>query len=262
MATLREQLIRLKEQYSLAGVKGGTEVEAMNFGEIRFLRQVSQDIVPMTVKIGGPEARNDISFMLDIGVDQILAPMIESPYSLKNFVNTMAALDKQHKARLAINIETIFAFYNLNKIFEAPAFSAVNQVTIGRSDLSSSMERDVDDAEVIRVTCEIVDLAHIHGKRTSVGGRVSTGNAKLVEKRIPSNMINTRHMVTHLRQGNATDNIAAALAWERAFYLELEKASPVRKEFYRARVQSVEERMAQAPATSVPAVPTYIYSHL
>ena len=57
---LRKKLWYLRDSYGIVGVKGGTEVEDMSFEELAILRELSKDIVPMMVKIGGPEARNDI----------------------------------------------------------------------------------------------------------------------------------------------------------------------------------------------------------
>jgi hypothetical protein len=148
MEKLRRQLLMLSREHNLVSVKGGTEVEAMTFPEIRLMRNLSSGILPMTVKIGGPEARNDIRFMLAIGIDTILAPMIESAYSLRNFVRTMQECDPAGKATLAVNIETITAFYNLNSITAAPEFGKVSHVTVGRSDLSGSMNKGVEDSEV------------------------------------------------------------------------------------------------------------------
>jgi len=125
MIALREKLITLRDNYGLVGVKGGTEVEAMSFEEIKFLKQVSKGIVPLTVKIGGPEARNDVEFMLSIGTEVILAPMIESVYSLKNFVDMMKSIDSERSSALAINIETITAYKSLEEIFGSIYFNSI-----------------------------------------------------------------------------------------------------------------------------------------
>ena len=244
MERLRERLAYLQKHHGLAGVKGGTEVEAQTFDEIWLMKRLSDGIVPLTIKIGGPEARNDIEFMLSAGVDCILAPMVESPYSLKNFVATMAMLDREKKAELAVNIETITAFRNLDSIFSSEAFTAIDQVTVGRSDLSGSMDLDVDDPEVSRVTRVIIASARRKGKRTSVGGQVSTENAALVQAELGPHFINTRHMLVDLTRGDAARNIEAVLLWERDYYHYLKENFPSRQAFCRARIHSIEERIS------------------
>lgn len=244
MERLREQLDWLRTHRGLVGIKAGTEVEAQTFDEIWLMRTLSSGILPLTVKIGGPEARNDIEQMLAANVDCILAPMIESPYSLKNFVATMKALDREKRAKLAVNIETITAWKSLQEIFDSPAFASISQVTVGRSDLAGSMELDVDDPRVSLITREIITAARVRSKATSVGGRINTENARLVQENLGAHYVNTRHMVVNLSSGDAAANIAAALLWERDYYNFCKKYFPERSAFYRSRIGSIEERIA------------------
>jgi hypothetical protein len=246
MERLREHLAFLKREHSLVGIKGGTEVEAQSFEEIWFMRRISKGIVPLTVKIAGPEARNDIEFMLAAEIDCILAPMVESAYSLKNFVATMAALDPKRQSELAVNIETITAWRNLKEMFDSPAFAAIRQVTVGRSDLSGSMGLDVDDDEVTRISDAIVMAAQLRGKRTSIGGQVSSENALLVKKNLKADTINTRHMAVDLASESIAEDVAAALLWEKEYYLALKEYFPSRRSFYMSRIASIEERAAAA----------------
>jgi hypothetical protein len=256
---LRTQLAFLKRNHGLVGIKGGTEVEAQTFDEIWFMRRISKGIVPLTVKVSGPEARNDIEFMLAAGVDCVLATMVESAYSLKNFVTTMAALDKKRQSELAVNIETITAWRNLEEMFDSPSFSAIRQITVGRSDLSGSMDLDVDDPEVMRITRAMVEAARIRGKRTSVGGQVSTENAELVQNVTGADTINSRHMVVDLAKSGVRDNVAAALLWEREYYLALKEFFPSRKTFYLDRVASIEER-ASFVQRAVESAPVFAFA--
>jgi len=243
MKDLKEKLKFLKENHSLVGIKGGTEVEAMSFEEIYLMKQISRGVVPMTVKIGGPEARNDIEFMLSIEIDKILAPMIESPYGLKNFVDAMRDLDKNRSAKLAINIETIFAYNNLYYIFETPYFKEIDQVTVGRSDLSGSLGKDPDDYEVLAITKRIVESAKFHNKKTSIGGKINTENCIPVSKNIGSHYINTRHMVIDCNSKDMQKDIEACLMWEKEFYKYLQDNFSSRSVFYLKRIQSLEERI-------------------
>jgi len=246
MIELREHLKVLAEKHNLVGVKGGTEVEAMTFKEIKLMREISRGIVPMTVKIGGPEARNDIEYMLNIGIDKILAPMIESSYSLKNFVDACHSLVKIGKAALAINIETITAYNALNAIFKSPFFRHIEQVTVGRSDLSASMEKNVDDAEVTAATKNIVDLAKLLGKQTSTGGKINPCNALSIQKKIGSDFINTRHMVVKCGSKTISDDVESALGWEKKFYDFLITVFPERIDFYKNLISSIESRIEVA----------------
>jgi hypothetical protein len=240
---LRKKLQALKEDHALAGIKGGTEVEAMSFDEILLMREISRNIVPMTVKIGGPEARNDVAFMLRHGIDVILAPMIESVYALKNFVDTMGALDPKGKCLLAINMETVTAYEKLPAIFSSDYFRRVGKVTVGRSDLSASMNLDVDSREVANMTRHIVALARVYNKTTSVGGQINPENAHAIQRDVKSDYVNTRHMLVSCEKGaDIAENVRAALEWEKEFYSLLLNQLPERREFYRTRISSIETR--------------------
>ncbi|MBP5449053.1 MAG: hypothetical protein II707_00945 [Spirochaetales bacterium] len=243
MKTLRKELQWLKDKYSIVGVKGGTEIEAMSFDDIDVLRAVSDGILPMTVKIGGAEARNDIDYMMSIGVDTILAPMIESPYALRNFVKTMEAMDKQHICRMAVNIETIFAYNNLTAIFAMSEFEQISSVTVGRTDLSGSLGMNVDSDRVTEITADIVRKAKSLDKMTSVGGKIMPDNAELVKNGAKPTTINTRHIIIDTQAENITESVYYALMWERDFYLHLRNLYPLRQEFYNLRMMSIENRI-------------------
>lgn len=246
MKSLREKLQWLRDKYSVIGVKGGTEIEAMTFDDIYTMRSVSDGILPMTVKIGGAEARNDIDYMMSIGVDTILAPMIESPYALRNFVRTMNAADKERCCRIAVNIETIFAYNNLTAIFAMGEFEQVYSVTVGRTDLSGSLGMNVDSDRVTEITADIVRKAKQYDKMTSVGGKIMPDNAELVRTGARPAAINTRHIIIDASAANITESVYYALLWERDFYLRLRDLYPLRAEFYSLRIMSVENRINYA----------------
>ncbi len=252
MISIREKLIKLRDNHGLIGVKGGTEVEAMNFEEINFLKQVSNNIVPLTVKIGGPEARNDIDYMLSIGTEYILAPMVESPYGLKNFVTTMQIIDTKKEAGLSLNIETITAYKNLEDIFRSEYFEKISSVTVGRSDLSGSIGMSVDDDFVMQITKKIIRLAKYFNKKTSIGGQVDSGNAKYIRDTIHSDSINTRHMIVSCSTPDITESIIAVLEWESELYETLSEFFPLRRSFYKQRIDSINSRKSKAEMSQIP----------
>ena len=63
----------------------------------------------LNVKIGGCEARNDIFFCSNLKVDSIVAPMVESSYALKKFIQVVP---KEYLGNLFINLESKTAFNN------------------------------------------------------------------------------------------------------------------------------------------------------
>lgn len=195
---LRARLFILREDSGLRSMKTGTEVEDMSFSEISLLREISQDIVPLYVKIGGPEARNDIRNLIRIGVDGIIAPMIESPYALKNFMTTLHEILTEQSAagiEAGINLETITGYRQMHEILSEPLASQLHQVTAARTDLSGSLGLHPDDDRILAICEDIVQTCRAQGLVTSVGGAIHRGIIKTLIERIQSDRINTRHMV-------------------------------------------------------------------
>jgi len=251
-AELRQRLKQLRAQNLVVALKTGTEVEDMETAEIAFMREISQEagqsFLPLVVKIGGPEARRDMRDCLAIGVDVILAPMVETVYALTNFVETAKGLMREtgKEAKLAINLETGTAVANLDAMIATNAFAALAQVTIGRGDLSKSMHLTVDDDEVLRTTRNVLTKLHHQKKLTSVGGGLSVHNIVHMSEILPADRFNTRHIVFENSEAFARDasrNLSEGLYFEQALYNALGEMNPERAAFYAERNRHLEERL-------------------
>lgn len=237
---LRKKLAWLKENCSMVGIKGGTEVEDLNYKEIAFLRKISQGIMPLTVKIGGPEARTDIRFMIENNIDTVLAPMVESVYGLKNFIDCSKEMETYYGKTIqkAINMETITAYQHMDEIYGSVYFKELRNVTVGRSDFSGSMGKSVDDPEVMKMTSDFVHNAKKLGKFTSVGGKITVKNIENIKKVIAPDVINTRHIVFDIYQGNDLNkSLIEGLMFEIELYKAFKKLSPSKRKAYEARIE-------------------------
>ncbi|MEQ8350219.1 MAG: aldolase [Leptospiraceae bacterium] len=253
-ARLRSYLHDLKEQHGLVALKTGTEVEDMSFSEIAMLRRITNGLLPLHVKIGGPEARNDIRNLLQIGVDGIIAPMIESAYALGNFIQTLKDLctsEQYGSVEKGINLETITAFRNMDSILTSSTRKELNQVTAARTDLSGSMERSPDDPEVLEACALIVARCQEYELRTSVGGAIHPGIIETLVNRIAPDTINTRHMVisrSALRE-DGPGHLTRSLEFELELYRYLSTIPGIRQEAYSNRVKLLTARMKKALRT-------------
>ncbi len=244
---LQEKLQSLTARHHLAALKTGTEIEDMDFNEIAFLKEVAGDL-PLIVKIGGPEARNDIRACLRIQVNTILGPMIETVYALTNFVSAAREIMKEMKAeaRLAINIESITAVQNLSAMLESSSMQHLHQITVGRSDLSRSLHLPIDDPEVISYSANIVKKANNRGLLTSIGGGLSLSNIARLCDQIPAARFNSRHMVflnTPRFRENPGSHLLAGLNFEEILYQVLGRIFPEKEAHYRERSQTLRRRM-------------------
>ncbi len=246
---LRNELLKLQKNHSVVGLKTGTEVEDMQFDEIAMMRDISKGIVPIIVKIGGPEARNDMRACLDLGVDGVLAPMVETVYALSNFVKSIQTVATEKDTPLpylAMNLESHTAAANLDDMIESRAFFSLNQITIGRGDLSSSMHLSVDDEAVIDTTCTAVRKIKGQGKVTSVGGGLTLANIELLAKEVPADRFNTRHVVFQNKsrfKKNAATSLLAALSFEQKLYSALANEFSHKKAAYEERIEILARRM-------------------
>ena len=245
---LRSALYQLAESHFVTGLKTGTEVEDMSFDEIAFLSEVAREIVPMTVKIGGPEARNDMRQCLSLGVSTVLAPMVETLYALTNFVETSTEILLPHEnaPALAINIESFTAAQNFDQMLASKAAEALSQVTIGRSDLSRSMHLSIDDPEVTATALSVIKKVNNRGLISSLGGGLSLENINNLAANLPLFQFNTRHTIfrnspkfksapaAHLYQG---------LLFEERLYSAMSEVFPQKRAHYLKRSETLLRRM-------------------
>ncbi|MES0491313.1 MAG: aldolase/citrate lyase family protein [Leptospirales bacterium] len=249
ISRLKENLIDLKNKGCVVGLKTGTEIEDMDFDEIGWIKQLSDSVVPMTVKIGGPEARNDIRHCLKLKIDTILAPMIESVYALHNFVQTidsLAAIYPKYPLRLAANIESFEAVNRFDDMLASSSMQKLSQITIGRTDLSSSMHLTVDDDEVFASASKVVKKSLNRGLLTSLGGKITLQNIGSVARNIPVTRINTRHIVFENNEKFRSDPegfLYRGLAFEQKLYGAMAKLFPEKKTHYENREKQLFERM-------------------
>lgn len=192
---LETVLHKLKDDYAASSLKLSTEDAAMSFEQIRFWVSVCSGIMPVVVKIGGPNARNDIKQLMAAKVDGLIAPMIESPFGLQNFMEALKdyttpmqfeGLDKH------INIETVTAMENLEKILDSDHATSLDEVTIGCHDLSRSMNRPVGHPEVLDSVKQAIAVIRRKGFTASVGGGISPAGIDTLIEDVQPQKFNTR----------------------------------------------------------------------
>ena len=89
---LSEQLVRLKE-LGLSAVKAEFEAEGASFRDLLRLRRfTAEQNISLYLKIGGVEALRDLKDALDLGVDGVIAPMVESPFGVVKFAEAVESI--------------------------------------------------------------------------------------------------------------------------------------------------------------------------
>lgn len=173
-----------KEIHGAVSVKAEFEAEGTRMDELLRLVEIARKAnLEITVKIGGCEAIRDLLEAKQIGVQYIVAPMVETSYAASKFAtakNLVFNKEESSEMEFLINLETVTSFDNRKEIIEEIAKpTGLDGVVFGRVDYvgSKKLERSAVDSEivrddVIRVAQEIKSA----GKKLVVGGGVSSNS--------------------------------------------------------------------------------------
>jgi 4-hydroxy-2-oxoheptanedioate aldolase len=182
---LKDQLKKLKEEFGIAGIKAEFEAEGSSYDDILRLRNLTnQNNLSLHVKIGGVEAIRDIIDCLEIGVDGIIAPMVESAFGAKKFVSSLEKLEVKDIFHSSINIETKNGVLELDDILNMIAGN-ISNITIGRSDLSGSyMDKAItaNSSFIAEKVIHIAQSAKKIGYSVTMGGTVNIKTLEVFEK--------------------------------------------------------------------------------
>ena len=201
MKKVVNKLKKLKN-LGISGVKLSLEDEGSTFEDLKIMSKITKSLnLNLNIKIGGCEAINDIIFCKSIRPKSIVAPMVESHYALRKFVESVG--DKK-KIKLLINIETSSALKNLNKIVKSKYFKMLDGVVIGRSDLARSLDLEKSEVNSLKIFNHVMKNFKKIKKKTKkdflfkMGGSITPASQvfirKLFKKKKLLNRIETRNV--------------------------------------------------------------------
>jgi len=182
---LSEQLVRLKE-LGLSAVKAEFEAEGASFRDLLRLRRfTAEQNISLYLKIGGVEALRDLKDALDLGVDGVIAPMVESPFGVVKFAEAVESIFGGRRLFKSINIETRGAVERIDDILEV-ARGKVDNVTIGRTDLSRSYFDSVvqpDSPFILDLIERLSYKVQSAGLDLTVGGSLTSESIRIFAER-------------------------------------------------------------------------------
>lgn len=200
MNTKEKELVALlktmREKYGVLGVKAEFEAEGTRITELMRLKDVaSRAGVILAVKIGGPEDVWGILQARQVGVSEIVAPMVESAYALEKFLDAFkkhVTEDEREETVAAVNVETAQTYGNIDALIEVGKKQGLHGVTVGRVDLIGSMglKRDsINSPKVFKITESICKKAKAAGLRTVMGGGIEKDSKDFVRKLTDANLL-------------------------------------------------------------------------
>lgn len=191
-----ECLKKLKQEYGAVAVKAEFEAEGTRIDELLRLIEIARRAdMKIGLKIGGCEAIRDLIESKQLGVDYIIAPMVETPYALHKFIeakNKIYDATEQQGTEFLFNVETITAFTHIEEMAKiASAENGLNGLVFGRVDFSGSMGWSRDEINTDAVTDYCVKASQVcldHNIDMVVGGAVSVDALTMLKRIYATNL--------------------------------------------------------------------------
>ena len=153
------------EEYGIVGTKAEFEAEGTRTDELlRLLEIANKAGAKVGLKIGGCEAIKDLYESKQLGVGYIIAPMVETPYALRKFINARELVYSEEEAKdtkFLFNCETRTTFENIDEMINICKANTnlIDGIVFGRVDYVGSLGLSRNDIESGRVTRDVLTIS-------------------------------------------------------------------------------------------------------
>ena len=200
-----EILSRGKDFYNVLATKAEFEAEGTRVDELlRLIDIANKAKVDIALKIGGCEAIRDLLEAKQFGVKYIIAPMVETPYALKKYIqakNKVFNYNQISDVDFLFNLETYTSYKNSDELIKiASQDCGCHGVVFGRVDFVGSMNlnrSNIEDKEITNCGEVIAKKCLSHNLDFVVGGAISINAVNTLKKlkAIHLNRFETRKII-------------------------------------------------------------------
>ncbi|MDA9963679.1 aldolase/citrate lyase family protein [Schleiferiaceae bacterium] len=193
---------------NLLGIKVSFEDEGLDFIDVLNIKKLCLNKgIDLLLKIGGAEAKRDFKDANKIGVQKIVAPMIESSFALSKYIKTAESFVDLKKVSLGFNMESRQAYDNIHEMSNTNEFQRLSAITVGRGDLTESFGYDryagaVNSNEIYKVTRDTFLIGRNFGLKCYLGGSMNVESEQFVNQLLKENLLDyfeTRNVVFSIK---------------------------------------------------------------
>lgn len=200
MNTLENKMVKLlldlRKNHGVVELKAEFETEAVRMNELMRLKEVADRAgLGLVIKIGGTEAITDMYEAQHIGVTGLIAPMIESSYSITKYLEAILKhfpKDLRKEIHFGVNIETYQGYQNLEEILKVKQIKLIDTITLGRVDMTGSLglgRNDINCDQVYEIAEKIFTQARKKGMRTTMGGGIALEAIPFIKKLVAKKLL-------------------------------------------------------------------------